>query len=148
MIRTIYNLLETFHAYSYNWSHHYKGIINLTGLALSIAISIYVFYFSHKRKEKWIVASVLVLLTLLVVLVGILNKAIFAQDYLEYALIGSGAIFLMDAAYAFHATQKLKKWLAVVAFLVFLFSSIIFTYSFLLSELLPANVLINWGNLR
>ena len=144
MIKTIEGLREQFQAFSSNWSHHHSTMINSIGLVLTIAFSIYIFFFAKSRKERWIIVSLLISLNVLVLLVGALNKATFAEGFIEYALLGSGYIALMDVAYGVHLTGKLKKWSNVIACTVFLLSSIIFTYSFLLGELLPVNVHIDW----
>jgi VIT1/CCC1 family predicted Fe2+/Mn2+ transporter len=147
MIREIETLRERFQAYSYNWSHNHSGLINSIGLAFSVALSIYIFFFAKSRKEKWIIGSVLIVLNLLVVLIGVLNRITFAESFMDYALLGSGAIVLMDFAFAAHITGKLKRWSRIVVCVIFLFSSIIFAHSFLLAQLLPVNVHIDWGGL-
>jgi len=144
MIKTIEGLREQFHAFSYNWSHHHSIVINSIGLVLAFSLSIYIFFFAKSRKERRIIVSLLIALNLLVLLVGVLNKTKWGESFVEYALLGSGYIVLMDAAYSFHLSGKLKKRSNVVACTIFFLSSIIFAYSFILGELLPVNVHIDW----
>ncbi len=144
MINTIEGLREQFHAFSYIWSHRHSLMINSIGLILAVAFSIYIFFFAKSRKERWIIASLLFALNLLVLIVGVLNKSKWGESFVDYALLGSGYIVLMDVAYAFHLTGKPKKWSDIIAYIVFFLSSIIFIYSFLFGELLPVNVHIDW----
>jgi hypothetical protein len=134
-------------AMTYEWSHRHNGVINIVALILAIAFSVYVFYFAKSKKERWVVLSVALLMNILVLVIGILNKAKFGVGFVEYVIWGPGAIVFMDIAYFFHIRGKMKTWVHVVAFIIFLMSSLILTTSFVLTEIIPANVLINWGTL-
>ena len=129
------------------WSHDNALTIQLVTVLLLGINALTLFSVPHTPFRKRYADATFVFLVLLLAVFEAREFYLFGSQILWLLAWQVGTLSLMATAYylPMRIRQQSPKWYVAAYSLLYVVSSWIFAEVFLLSEILPVNVMINWG---